>query len=291
MYALGARVVNCGVLFALMCDAPRQGKRFVDLQLGGKVVVITGGAKGIGAAIARTCAQEGAVPVVLDRDKEAGEQISSELRGPGAGAVKAQFMELDLCSAQSCREAVDHVAKTHGRIDALVNNAGINDGVGLERGTPEQFVGSLERNLLHYYNMAHFTLPFLKDARGAIINIGSKTAVTGQGGTSGYVAAKGAILALTREWAAELLPFHIRVNAVIPAEVMTPLYRQWLSTFPNPEEKRQKIVSKIPLGQRMTEANEIASMVTYMLSAQASHVTGQHLYVDGGYVHLDRALT
>ena len=261
----------------------------MDLQLGGKVVVITGGAKGIGAAIARACAQEGAVPVILDRDKEAGDQISSELRG--SGARSADFLALDLCSAQSCREAIDCVAKTHGRIDALVNNAGINDGVGLERGTPEQFVGSLERNLLHYYNMAHFTLPFLKDARGAIINIGSKTAVTGQGGTSGYVASKGAILALTREWAAELLPFHIRVNAVIPAEVMTPLYRQWLSTFPNPEEKRQKIVSKIPLGQRMTEANEIASTVAFLLSSQASHVTAQHLYVDGGYVHLDRALT
>jgi len=116
-------------------------------------------------------------------------------------------------------------------------------------------------------------------------------ALTGQGGTSGYAAAKGAILALTREWAAELLPYGVRVNAVVPAEVMTPLYRQWLDTFPHPEEKLAAIRSKIPLGNRMTEPEEIAAMTVFLLSDKAAHITGQHLFVDGGYVHLDRALT
>jgi len=115
--------------------------------------------------------------------------------------------------------------------------------------------------------------------------------MTGQGGTSGYTSSKGAILALTRDWAAELLPYGIRVNALVPAEVMTPLYKQWLSTFPNPEEKLKHIVSKIPLGKRMTQPEEIAAMVLFLISSQASHITGQHVLVDGGYVHLDRALT
>jgi len=145
--------------------------------------------------------------------------------------------------------------------------------------------------LVHYYAMAHEALPALKKVRGAIVNISSKTAVTGQGGTSGYVAAKAAILGLTREWAAELLPHGIRVNAVIPAEVDTPLYQQWVSGFPNAEEKLARIVSKIPLGKRMTTPEEIADMVMFLISERASHITGQHVYVDAGYTHLDRALT
>jgi L-fucose dehydrogenase len=167
----------------------------------------------------------------------------------------------------------------------------VNDGVGLEKGSPEKFVESLKKNLVHYYNLAHFALPEIKKNKGAIVNIASKTALTGQGGTSGYVAAKGGILALTREWAAELLPYEIRVNAVVPAEVMTPLYRQWLSTFPNPEEKLAGITSRIPLGKRMTLADEIASTVVFLLSPRSGHTTGQQLFVDGGYVHLDRAIT
>jgi NAD(P)-dependent dehydrogenase (short-subunit alcohol dehydrogenase family) len=201
------------------------------------------------------------------------------------------FILVDLTSPASCREAVENTIQRFGRIDALVNNAGINDKVGLESGNPEDFIRSLERNLLHYYCMAHYALPHLKSSRGPIVNISSKTAVTGQGGTSGYVAAKGGVLGLTREWAAELLPFGIRVNAILPAEVMTPLYRQWVDTFPDPVAKLKQVVTKIPFEHRMTTPDEIAAMAVFLISAQASHITGQHLYVDGGYVHLDRALT
>jgi L-fucose dehydrogenase len=260
----------------------------MNLQLLDKVVLITGGAKGIGAAIAHELAQEGAVPVIVDRDAEEGEKLSAELR---RGAARSLVIPADLTSSENCSRAVEQTVKELGKIDALINNAGVNDRIGLEQGSPEQYVGSLQRNLLHYYNMAHYTLPHLKRSRGSIVNISSKTAITGQGGTSGYASSKGAILALTREWAAELLPYGIRVNAVVPAEVMTPLYRQWLSTFPNPEEKLKMIISRIPLEKRMTGAEEIAAMAVFLISAKAAHVTGQHLFVDGGYVHLDRALT
>ena len=239
----------------------------MDLQLKDKVVLITGGAKGIGAAIVRASAAEGAIPVFLDRDVEAGKQLLSSLEGSG---LKCDFLSGEITERQTCSRTVEDVLQKFGRIDALVNNVGANDNVSLEHGSTEKFVASLELNLVHYYAMAHYALLALKKARGSIVNISSKTAVTGQGGTSGYVAAKAAILGLTREWAAELLPTGIRVNAVVPAEVLTPLYRQWVSTFPNPEEKLARIVSKIPLGKRMTKPEEIADMVLFLISERAA---------------------
>ncbi len=260
----------------------------MDLQLKDKVVIVTGGAKGIGAAIVHACTAERAIPIIVDRDAEAGKQLQGELQKSGAACG---LIAIDLSTPESFSQSVEQTVQQFGRIDALVNNAGRNDKVGLESGSVEEYVASLNRNLVHYYGMAHYALPHLKHSRGAIVNIGSKTAVTGQGSTSGYASSKGAIMALTREWAAELLPYGIRVNTVIPAEVMTPLYRSWLDTFPNPEDKLKTILTKIPLGQRMTTSEEIAAMVVFLLSAKSSHTTGQHLFVDGGYVHLDRALT
>ena len=260
----------------------------MDLQLRDKVVVITGGAKGIGAAITRTAVEESAIPVIIDRDEQALQQIERELKAKHKDCL---CLHAELSKPQECRRVVSDAHRQLGHIDAVVNNAGVNDKIGLEDGSPEKYVESLERNLLHYYNMAHYALPHLKKASGAIVNISSKTALTGQGGTSGYASAKGAILALTREWAVELLPYGIRVNAILPAEVMTPLYRKWLDTFPNPDEKLAGITAKIPLGKRMTLAEEIAWTAVFLLSPRSGHTTGQQLFVDGGYVHLDRAIT
>jgi len=194
----------------------------MDLQLKDKVIIVTGGAKGIGAGIVRACAAEGALPVIVGRDADTGKQVQDEIQKAGG---RCGVISVELSSPESCSNSVDQVLKSFGRLDALVNNAGRNDKVGLEDGNPDEYVASLQRNLVHYYAMAHYSLPYLKRSRGSIVNIGSKTAVTGQGNTSGYASSKGAIMALTREWAAELLPYGIRVNTVIPAEVMTPLYR------------------------------------------------------------------
>lgn len=260
----------------------------MNLGLKDKVVVITGGALGIGAAISEACAAEGAIPVIVNRDSEAAQSFAARLRDAGS---RCELLSMELHGPESCKEAIEETLRRRGRIDALVNNAGTNDKVGLEHGTPQEFIDSIHRNLWHYYSMTHYALPSLKAVHGSIVNISSKTAVTGQGGTSGYTASKGAQLALTREWAVELLPYGIRVNAIVPAEVMTPQYGKWVTTFPNPEEKLRTITSKIPLGRRMTEAAEIASMAVFLLSEKSGHTTGQHLYVDGGYVHLDRAIT
>ena len=258
----------------------------MNLYLQDKVFIVTGGGSGIGAAITLGLADEGAIPVIFGHSP-----LSDELaRQLDQRGTQSLFVQVELRDEDACRAAVASVLQRFDRIDGLVNNAGANDGVGLEAGR-SAFVESLEKNLIHYYLMTHLCVDALKATRGSIVNISSKTALTGQGGTSGYTAAKGAQLSLTREWATSLLKDGIRVNAVIPAEVMTPLYERWIDSFADPQAKLASIVAKIPFGQRMTTPSEIADSVLFLLSSRSSHTTGQWLVVDGGYTHLDRALT
>jgi L-fucose dehydrogenase len=261
----------------------------MDLGLKDKVIAITGGGAGIGEAISVACLEEGSKVVVVSRRSA---NVQTFLDRQAAEGNACDFFEADLENADLCGAAIAYIERNHGRLDGLVNNAGANDGISLANGNADQFLLSLKRNLVHYFAMAHHALPLLKSSGGSIVNISSKVALTGQGGTSAYAAAKGAQLALTREWAAELLPFGIRVNSVLPAEVMTPLYARWLAKTEDPTATLEKIVSRIPLGHRMTEGAEIAAMTVFLLSnAKSGHTTGQHLIVDGGYTHLDRSLT
>ena len=259
----------------------------MNLQISDKIIIVTGGAKGIGEAICKVLAAEGAVPVIIGRNETDNLKTVAAIEASGA---KASQVVAELSNPDDCEAAVKKVMEKYGRIDGLVNNAGVNDGVGLENGSYQKFMDSLHKNLVHYYLMAQYALPELIKSKGSIVNIGSKTAETGQGGTSAYAAANGGRNALTREWAVELLKYGIRVNAVIVAECYTPLYETWINTLPDPQKKLEEIQTKIPLENRMTTAEEIANMVAFLLSEKSSHTTGQLIHVDGGYVHLDRAI-
>ena len=259
----------------------------MDLQLKDKVIIVTGGAKGIGKATAQAFASEGAVAIVVGRKENDNLKVVEEIMAAGG---KAFQVAAELSDPEACESAVKAIVGQYGRIDGLVNNAGVNDGVGLEHGNYKDFMASLHRNVVHYYLMAHFALPELIKSKGAIVNITSKTAETGQGNTSAYAAANGGRNALTREWAVELLKHGIRVNAVVVAECWTPAYETWIETLPDAEQKLKEITSKIPFENRMTTAQEIADMAVFLMSGRSSHTTGQIIHVDGGYVHLDRAL-
>lgn len=258
----------------------------MNLCLANNVYIVSGGASGIGESICKKLAEEGAIPCILDRDEKRMENVVSEIKQNYNIAAFPIFTELT--DPGACKASIEKTLLKFGKIHGLVNNAGVNDGVGLENGSYERFLASLDLNVGHYYSLANYLLPALKESKGSIVNICSKTAITGQGGTSGYAAANGERLALTKEWAIELAPFEINVNAVVVAECWTPQYKWWINQQANPEKELKDITSKIPLGNRMTTPEEIADTVLLLLSENFKSITGQFLYVDGGYIFLDR---
>ncbi|EAI3906146.1 MULTISPECIES: SDR family oxidoreductase [Campylobacter] len=258
----------------------------MDLKIKNKICIITGGAKGIGYGIAKLWALEGGIPIIFSRSeisKEKDDELKDICGNYG-------FYQIDLKNTEQISTLVKSVVNIYGGIYALVNNAGANDNLHIEDATTEELIKSYENNLFHYYTMTKECLPYIKKQQGSILNITSKTGLTGQGRTSAYASAKAAQIGFTREWACAFAKDNIRVNAIAPAEVMTPLYEKWLSNFPNPKAQYEKIAKCIPLGHRFTTIEEIANTAVFTLSPLASHTTGQILTPDGGYIHLDRAL-
>jgi len=255
----------------------------MDLGLRDKIVLVTGGAKGIGAATVKAFLAEDSKVVLVDRDADEGYALSK------SSGSKVSFIEADLTNLKSCKEAVEQTVSLFGGLDVLVNNAGFNDGLGLET-CPEDFMTSVQNNLLHVYAMTHYALPQIRKGAGCILNLGSKVSVTGQGQTSAYAAAKGAISALTREWAVALAPDKIRVNCVIPAECLTDQYEHFFQSQTDPDAAKKAIADLVPFTQRLTTPEEIAQTIVFLASECSSHTTGQLVYVDGGYTHFDRAV-
>ena len=255
----------------------------MNLELAGAGILVSGGARGIGAAVSRGFTAEQARVAIVDRDRDAGVALAAELPG-------SIFIEADLTDEAACERAVATAVGEFGRLDVLVNNAGVNDSVPLTA-SPAEFMASLQRNLFHVFALTHFARPHLVARRGAVVNVSSKVAVTGQGRTSGYAAAKGAVNALTREWAAAFAPDGVRVNTVVPAECDTDQYRRWFAAQPDPAKARARVEQLVPLGRRLSMPGELADAILWLSSARSSHVTGQILFIDGGYTHLDRAFT
>ncbi len=260
----------------------------MDLHVKDKVVVISGAAGkegSIGETILQRLVEEGAIPAVIDRNAR-GFGYVEKIQKKGIDAI---FCQTDVTDPEQIEKAIDTIVKKYGRIDVVLNNVGVNDGVGLDA-SYEEFMDSLKLNMVSYFLIVKHALPFLKKSKGNILNIGSKVALTGQGRTSGYAASKGGVLGLTREWAVDLIPYGIRSNAIIIAESWTPSYDTWIKTLPDGEAKLKSIVKKIPLENRMTTTDEIADVCLFTISDRSSHTTGQFIFVDGGYVHLDRSL-
>ena len=257
----------------------------MNLHLKDKVVIVTGGASGIGESIIRKLVDEDAIACIIDRNEERTIKLSNELKQKHK---KCFFVITDLIKTEACKNAVDKIFNKFKRIDGLVNNAGLNDGVGLENGSYEKFIDSLQKNAVHYYSMAHYAIKYLRATKGSIVNTCSKVAETGQGGTSGYAAANGIRFELTEQWASELFHYGIRVNAIVVAECWTPQYEWWINQQADPEEKLNAINIKIPLEKRMTTPAEIADTALFLLSSKSHSITGEFFHVDGGYVHLDK---
>jgi len=249
------------------------------MKLQDKVAVITGGSKGIGLGCATVFAAHGSKVVIAARGREAGQAVEKQLTNAGHTAL---FVPTDVTRQEDMRGLIDETIRQFGRLDCMVNNAGWHppnmsiDEIGIE-----DFESLVRQNLTSTFMGCKFAVPHLRKTRGTIINMSSVVAHTGQVGAASYVATKAGQVGLTRALALDLAADGIRVNAVCPGAVMTPLMEEWARSTPDPQASWDEVARSIPLG-RMATIEEIGEICAFLASDEASYITGQTIYASGG---------
>ncbi len=244
-------------------------------SLTNKVAVITGGAKGIGKATALRFAQEGANLIIWDLDREKGLALLQELEKFGG---KYSFLELDISDFEGVQKAAEEVKIEFGKIDILINNAGILKDATLLKMTEEQFEKVIDINLKGCFNCTKAVAPYMIENKyGRIVQASSIVGLYGNFGQTNYVASKAGVIGMTKVWARELGPKGITVNAIAPGFIAT----EMVDTIP--ENIIQSATEKVPL-RRMGSPEEVANLYLFLASDQASYITGAVISIDGGAV-------
>ncbi|MEK4566705.1 SDR family oxidoreductase [Alkalihalobacillus sp. FSL R5-0424] len=252
------------------------------MRLQNKVAIITGASQGIGEGITRTFAREGARVIVADVNKELGEQLVRELT---EATIEAHFVEADVSNEDHVRSLIAKTVETYGGVDILVNNAAVTVRKSVEDTSLEEWQQILGVNLTGAFLCSKYAIPEMKKrGGGAIVNIASWHAEKTITRLAAYAASKGGLTALTRQMSLDLGPHNIRVNAVCPSTVDTPLLEKTFASLENPEEAFNQTLEFQPFG-RIGTVDDIANACLFMVSDEASYVSGQTLMVDGAAIN------
>ena len=249
------------------------------MKLHSKVAIITGGTKGIGLGCARIFARHGGKVVLAARGRKVGETIQQELIDAGHTAL---FVPTDVTGQSDMQSLIDTAVERFGRLDCMVNNAGWHPpAMTIDQTRVEDYEQLLRLNLTSTFMGCKFAIPHLRKTRGNIINMSSEVALIGQAAAPGYVTTKAGQIGLTRALALDLAPEGIRVNAVCPAGVMTPLMQDWADSEYDPAAALEMVDSWHPIG-RMATIDEIGEVCAFLASDEAAFITGQAICPDGG---------
>jgi len=245
-----------------------------------RAVIVTGGSKGIGEGCARVFCSEGGLVGILARGAQAGEALAAELNAAGPG--RAIFRQCDVGDHEQLKAAIDSVADEFGRLDCLINNAGAHPpATSLDDTSIEEMETLLRVNYLSTFAGAKYALPYLRKTKGTIINMSSMTAILGQHLSTAYCATKAAQVGFTKALAIELGSEGIRVNAILPSNIDTPLMRDWAATLDDPESALDR-VSELQVFKRMGTSEEIGRIALFLATDDSSFLTGQAIEAEGG---------